>query len=127
MDLCDWAAIAALVALWPNKWSYELTWFWSLSGTLQALLTPELAYSFPDLRFIVFFGFPWWRNRSGPLSDCAFMRPLPGSLPRVIAWSFSYFIAAPRERDFHTNFGYLRAKPANPRCSICWVHGPSTS
>ncbi|HEX4158411.1 MAG TPA: TIGR02206 family membrane protein [Rhizomicrobium sp.] len=114
MDLCDWAAIATLITLlWPNQRSYELAWFWSLSGTLQALLTPNLAYGFPDPRFIVFFGF-----HGGVIASVLYltlgrgMRPWPGSIPRVIAWSFAYFLAAlATNAAFHTNFGYLRAKP----------------
>src|SRR5438045_9040271 len=58
MDLCDWATIAAIVTLLkPNQRSYELAYFWALSGTVQALVTPELFYDFPDLRFVVFFAF----------------------------------------------------------------------
>jgi len=117
MDLCDWAAIAALVALiWPNQQSYELAWFWSLSGTLQALLTPDLAYDFPDLRFIVFFGF-----HGGVIASVLYMtaglgmRPRPRSIPRVIIWSLAYLFAALATNALlHTNFGYLRAKPAQP-------------
>jgi hypothetical integral membrane protein (TIGR02206 family) len=117
MDLCDWAAIAALVTLlWPNQRSYELAWFWSLSGTLQALLTPDLAYDFPDLRFVVFFGF-----HGGVIAAVLYMtaglgmRPWPRSIPRVIAWSLAYFFAALATNALlHTNFGYLRAKPVQP-------------
>ncbi len=47
MHLCDWAAVAAIFTLLrPNQKSYELAYFWTLSGTLQATLTPELATAF---------------------------------------------------------------------------------
>src|ERR1700742_3456116 len=37
MHLCDWAAIATIVALVrPNQKTYELAYFWALTGTLQA-------------------------------------------------------------------------------------------
>ena len=50
MDLCDWATIAAIVTLLkPNQRSYELAYFWALSGTVQALVTPELFY---DLKIV---------------------------------------------------------------------------
>ena len=43
------------------------------------------------------------------------MRPWPHSIPRVIAWSFAYLIAASATNAaFHTNFGYLRSKPVQP-------------
>ena len=117
MNLCDWAAIAALVTLVrPNQWSYELAWFWSLSGTLQALLTPDLAYDFPDLRFVVFFAF-----HGGVIASVLYltlglgMRPWSRSIPRVIAWSLAYLLSALAINSlFHTNFGYLSAKPATP-------------
>ena len=115
MNLCDWAAIAAIVTLiHPNQQSYELTWFWSLSGTLQALLTPDLSYGFPDPRFIAFFSF-----HGAVIASAIYLtiglgwRPWPRSVPRVIAWSFAYFLCALATNAlFDTNFGYLRAKPA---------------
>jgi hypothetical integral membrane protein (TIGR02206 family) len=117
MQLCDWAAIAALVALVTcGQRSYELAYFWAFSGTLQALLTPDLSSGFPDLRFIVFFAF-----HDGAIASALFlmiaygMRPVPASIPRVIVWSFGYFgCALAVNRLFHTNFGYLSAKPAMP-------------
>ena len=117
LNLCDWAAIAALVTLIrPNERSYELAWFWSFSGTLQALLTPDLAYGFPDPRFLVFFGF-----HGGVIASVLYltvglgMRPRPRSIPRVIAWSLAYLmLALAANAVFHTNFGYLSAKPAKP-------------
>lgn len=117
MDLCDWAAIAALATLIrPNQQSYELGWFWALSGTLQALLTPDVAYDFPDLRFIVFFAF-----HGGAIASVLYltlglrMRPWPASIPRVVAWSLAYFLSAlALNAVLHTNFGYLRAKPTHP-------------
>ncbi len=43
MHLCDWAAIACIVTLVvPNQRTYELAYFWALTGTLQATLTPSL-------------------------------------------------------------------------------------
>ena len=116
LQLCDWAGFAAIAALvFANQRSYELAYFWSLSGTLQALLTPELFYDFPDLRFIVFFAF-----HGGVIASVLYlttalqMRPRVSSLPRVAAWSFAYFfVAIVANALLHTNFGYLRAKPAN--------------
>ena len=125
MNLCDWATIATLVTLiWPNQRSYELGYFWAMSGTLQALLTPELYYDFPDPRFVIFFAF-----HGGTIAAVLFltfaqsMRPYPSSLPRVTAWSLLYLVAALAVNWlFGTNFGYLNAKPTTP--SLLDMMGP---
>jgi hypothetical integral membrane protein (TIGR02206 family) len=117
MHLCDWAAIITIVTLIrPNQKSYELAYFWSLGGTLQALLTPDLRYGFPDWRFLVFFLF-----HSGIIAAVLYLtlgmrhRPWPSSLPRVMAWSLVYLASALLVNAvFRTNFGYLSAKPAIP-------------
>jgi hypothetical integral membrane protein (TIGR02206 family) len=116
MHLCDWAAIAAIVTLLrPNQKSYELAYFWTFSGTLQATLTPELGYDFPDPRFVIFFGF-----HCGVIAAVLFMtlgmrlRPVAASIPRVVGWTVFYGIAAGAV-DWLTgaNYGFLRAKPVN--------------
>ena len=125
MQLCDWAAIAAILALIrPTQTSYELTYFWALSGTLQALLTPDLCCGFPDIRFVVFFAF-----HDGAIAAALYllvargMRPTPASLPRVILWSLGYFVVALAVNAvLHTNFGYLSAKPSKP--SLLDLMGP---
>ena len=117
MHLCDWAAIATIVTLLkPNQKSYELAYFWTLSGTLQATLTPELALGWPDLRFVIFFGF-----HCGVIAAVLYMtlgmrlRPYFKSIPRVVAWTIFYGIAAGFvDRITGANYGFLRAKPVNP-------------
>jgi SWIB/MDM2 domain/TMEM164 family len=53
MHLCDWATIAVVLALcFRWQWSYELAYFWSLGGTLQALLTPDIVTDFPTIWFL---------------------------------------------------------------------------
>ena len=125
MHLCDWATITALITLlWPNQRTYELAYFWSLSGTLQALLTPDLFYTFPDLRFVVFFAF-----HGGVIAAVLYltlgagMRPYPSSIRRVFAWSLAYLaLASAADWLLHANFGFLAAKPANS--SLLDVLGP---
>ena len=117
MHLCDWAAIASIVTLIrPNRKSYELAYFWALTGTLQATLTPQLALGFPDPRFLVFFGF-----HCGVIASVLYMtlgmklRPHPASIPRVIVWTLIYGVAAGAvDWLFDLNFGFLRAKSVNP-------------
>jgi hypothetical integral membrane protein (TIGR02206 family) len=115
MHLCDWACIAVIITmLMPNQRSYELAYFWALAGTLQGLLTPDLAVALPDLRAIVFFGF-----HGGVIAGVLYLtfgsrlRPYASSIPRVIAATLIYSASAALvDWAFNVNFGYLRAKPA---------------
>ncbi|HTT98044.1 MAG TPA: TIGR02206 family membrane protein [Rhizomicrobium sp.] len=117
MHLCDWAAIAAIVSLiWPNQKTYELAYFWALSATLQATLTPELALGWPDWRFIVFFGF-----HCGVIAAVLYMtlgmkmRPYLRSIPRVIGWTLFYGVCAGLvDWIFDVNFGFLHGKSKDP-------------
>jgi hypothetical integral membrane protein (TIGR02206 family) len=58
LQLCDLAAIAAVWALWADSpTAFALTYFWGLTLTSQALLSPELTgVGFSSLRFLSFFG-----------------------------------------------------------------------
>jgi hypothetical integral membrane protein (TIGR02206 family) len=117
MHLCDWAAIAAIITLIrPNQKTYELAYFWALSATLQATLTPELALGWPDLRFVVFFGF-----HCGVIAAVLYltlglkMRPYLKSIPRVIGWTLLYGVCAGLvDWIFDVNFGFLHGKSKDP-------------
>jgi hypothetical integral membrane protein (TIGR02206 family) len=53
LALCDVATLVAAAALWWRRpLLVELTWFWGLAGSLQALLTPDVRASFPSASFI---------------------------------------------------------------------------
>lgn len=56
LDLCDVAVLVAALACWQPRlqWAVELTWFWGMAGTLQAVLTPDLSARFPSLAFLEF-------------------------------------------------------------------------
>jgi len=117
MHLCDWAEYMAIITLiYPNQWTYELCYFWTLGGTLQALLTPDLSYGFPDPRFINFFTL-----HGAVIASVIFMtlgmrmRPVPMSIVRALGWSTFYVaVAMVVNSILGTNFGYLRMKPAHP-------------
>jgi len=117
MHLCDWAAVTAVITLiYPNQWTYELSYFWALGGTLQALLTPDLRHGFPYPQFISFFV-----QHGGVIAAVIYMtlalgmRPIPMSIVRTLAWSTVHFAAAIAVNFMlDTNFGYLRAKPEQP-------------
>ncbi len=52
LALCNIALlVAALACLWPKHVLVELTYFWGLTGTTQAVITPDLSVRFPRLEF----------------------------------------------------------------------------
>jgi hypothetical integral membrane protein (TIGR02206 family) len=114
LNLCDWATVATFVALvHPTQKSFELSYFWGLCGTLQALLTPDCVYDFPDVQFTLFFVY-----HGGIIASVLYltlgmkMRPVPMSFPRVIAWTLFYgAVAGAVDAMLGTDYGFLRSKP----------------
>src|ERR1051325_3545103 len=114
-QLCDWAMVAIVVALLTGRERWlEVAYFWGIGGTLQAILTPDLKYAFPNIRFITFFV-----AHSGIVIAIAFMmimkkfRPHWFSIVRVFLWSELYFVLT-FTVDLLTgeNYGYLLHQPA---------------
>jgi hypothetical integral membrane protein (TIGR02206 family) len=55
LQLCDLAWMAAVVALWSsNRTAVAVTYYWGVSLTTQAMITPWLTRGFPDPKFIAF-------------------------------------------------------------------------
>jgi hypothetical integral membrane protein (TIGR02206 family) len=114
MQLCDWAMIVIIVALWTasRRW-LEIAYFWGIGGTLQAIITPNLQFGFPDLRFISFFV-----AHSGIIIGIVFLMLIYGFRPRAVgilrtfAWTEFYFVIA-FTTDLLTgeNYGFLLHKP----------------
>jgi hypothetical integral membrane protein (TIGR02206 family) len=114
MQLCDWAMIVIIVALWTGsrRW-LEIAYFWGIGGTLQAIITPNLQFGFPDLRFISFFVAHSWI-----IIGIIFLMLIYGFRPRAIgmlrtfAWTEVYFVIA-FTTDLLTgeNYGFLLHKP----------------
>ena len=117
MQLCDWALLAVVVALWSRRQScFEVAYFWALGGTVQALLTPAIGRDVPQWRQAGFF-----LAHSLIIIGVVFlllvlrMRPYPGSLIRVIFWSEIYLVAALFTNAVTgENYGFLAGKPPNP-------------
>ncbi len=117
MDLCSWAAIAAILTLVrPNQKSYELAYFWALAATVQGMLRPGIPYDFPEFRFIEFSVF-----HGGIIAAVLFltlgtrMRPYPASIPRVIVWTLIYMaLAGLTDWALGVDYGFLRSKPIYP-------------
>lgn len=58
LQLCDLAWMTAVVALWTGRrWASALTFYWGLTLTSQAFLTPTLdGRDFPHLDYVMFWG-----------------------------------------------------------------------
>jgi hypothetical integral membrane protein (TIGR02206 family) len=114
IQLCDWAMFVIIVALWTgNRRWLEVAYFWGIGGTLQAIITPNLPFGFPDLRFISFFV-----AHSGIIIGVVFLmviyrfRPPARGILRTFAWTEVYFVVA-FTVDLLTgeNYGFLLHKP----------------
>ena len=113
LNLCDWAQGALIVALLSrNQFAYELGYFWGLGGTLQGVITPDVGRGFPDIQFLLFM-----LDHAGLIAALLYLtlgtglRPVPKSLPRVIAATLIYVVfAGIADYALGTNYGFLRGK-----------------
>ena len=126
LALCDVALIVAAVACWWPRWllAVELTYFWGLAGTLQAVVTPDLSAGFPQREFFMFVV-----GHLGIVIAALFLvvglrqEPRPGSVMRVFAITAAYtaFVGC-----FNwltgSNYMYLAAIPTHG--SLLSVLGP---
>ncbi|MBW7906719.1 MAG: TIGR02206 family membrane protein [Phycisphaerae bacterium] len=103
---------------------YELTYYWGIGGTTQAMLTPEIDEPFPTTPYLVFF------VTHGGIIAAAFMmtvglrmRPRPDSAPRV--WMITVvvaFLVLCFNTVTGTNYMYLAGPPE--RASLYDYLGP---
>ncbi len=126
LALCDVALVVAAIACWRPEWQLpvELTYFWGLAGTLQAVATPDLAVDFPRREF-----FQFVVGHVGIVIAALFLvvglrrRPRPDAVRRVFAITISYtaFVGV---FDWLTgaNYMYLAAPPR--QASLLSVLGP---
>ena len=114
-QLCDWTMVAVIVACWNGgrpRW-LEVIYFWAIGGSLQAVLTPNLQFDFPDYRFLTFF-----------IDHCCIVigtaylmvtrrfRPTLVSVWRTWLWSILYlFVTLAVDHITDVNYGFLLHKP----------------
>jgi hypothetical integral membrane protein (TIGR02206 family) len=116
LQLCDVAtAIAAGALVWRGQRLFELCYFWGLSGTLAALLTPDLAENFPHFRFAFYFA----QHGLIVVAACTLcfgyrMRPRrKGALFAWLALNAYALGVAGINQLLGSNFLYLSRKPSN--------------
>jgi hypothetical integral membrane protein (TIGR02206 family) len=126
LALCDVALIVAAVACWWPRWilAVELTYFWGLAGTLQAVATPDLSAGFPQLEF-----FEFVVGHLGIVIAALFLvvglrlRPRPGAVPRVFAITAAY-TAVVGCFDWLTGSNYMFLAAVPKHGSLLSVLGP---
>jgi hypothetical integral membrane protein (TIGR02206 family) len=115
VQLCDLAAVVAVVALWTHhRWAAALTYYWGITLTTQAVVTPDLAADFPNPIFLLF-----WVMHIGTVWAAAYLTWGLGMRPdwRLYRWSAAATaLWAVCVLAFNgvagTNYGYLNRKPA---------------
>ena len=117
LQLSDAVTFVAIAALWRPRAGVltELTWFLALTATLQALLTPDLGYAFPDVLYFTFFA-----THGGaivaPLALVAGLRLVPRrwAVWRVYGLTAAFaVVAAIGCLATGGNYMFLRRKPSN--------------
>jgi hypothetical integral membrane protein (TIGR02206 family) len=125
LHFCDFAVLVAIMALATKRKAVcELLYFWGLSGTVIAMLMPDVDRGFPDSRCASFFALHGVVAISAAVVAFGMgVRPRPGANWRVF-WFTNVYAAVIALIDWTAgeNFLYLRAKPSQP--SILDVMGP---
>jgi len=126
LQLSDAVTFAAVAALWRARAGLEteLVWFWGFSAALQALLTPDLGYTFPDVLYVTYFV-----THGGVIVAACLLvlglrlLPRPWALWRVFGLTAAFAVlAAIGCLATGGNYMFLRAKPSNG--SILDAMGP---
>src|SRR5262245_44731066 len=114
LHLTDAVTIVAVVALWTSRpLLVEVVYFWALTASLQAVLTPDLGQPFPSIFYFTYFV----THIGVVVAACLLvfglrMTPRPGAVWRVYAITAA-FAAVVGVADLITgaNYMYLRHKP----------------
>jgi hypothetical integral membrane protein (TIGR02206 family) len=124
-QLTDVVTLVSIAALWrPAPLLCELVYFWALSASLQAVLTPDLGYAFPDVLYFTYFA-----THAGAIAAACLLvfgerrAPRPGAVPRIYALTAAFAAcAAVATLATGGNYMFLRRKPASE--SLLDVMGP---
>jgi hypothetical integral membrane protein (TIGR02206 family) len=115
LQLSDLAGPVAAYALWSQRrWAFALTYYWGLTLSVQALITPVLRVDFPD------FGFPlFWATHLFVVWAAIYLTWGLGLRPDwrgyrlavliTVAWAAAVFAL---NAALGSNYGYLNRKPS---------------
>lgn len=125
LQLTDAVSLAAVAALWTHRrLLIELVYFWSLTASLQAVLTPDLAQSFPSVFYFTYFIY----HVGAIVAACLLVfglsnYPRRGAAWRVFAATLAVAaVAGTADAVTGGNYMYLRQKPVHG--SLLSVLGP---
>jgi hypothetical integral membrane protein (TIGR02206 family) len=125
LQLTDAVSATAILALWTRRaLLVELTYFWAITASLQAILTPDLGQSFPSVYYFTYFTY----HVGAVVAACLLVFGCRLYPRRLAAWrAFAAtlcFAAVAGIGDVITggNYMYLRSKPAHN--SLLSVMGP---
>jgi len=125
IQLCDLAWMASLYALFTYRWwAVALTYYWGLTLSLQAVVTPDLGSQFPDPRFILY-----WAMHGLTVVTAIYLTWGLGLVPNwrsyrlamgvTVVWAVLMYTF---NEIAGTNYGFLNAKPSTG--SILNLLGP---
>lgn len=125
LQLTDAVSVTTVLALCTRRrLLVELVYFWSLSASLQATLTPDLGHTFPSVFYFTYFAY----HVGAIVAACylvfgAGLLPRPGAVRRAYA-ATAVWTAVAGLGDVLTggNYMYLSNKPAHG--SLLEVMGP---
>ena len=125
LQLTDVVTIVAALALWsPRPLLFELAYFWALTASLQAMLTPNLASTFPSLFFFTYFA-----THCGAVVAAVFLAWGRGLVPRrgavwrvFVATATFAVVAGLSDLLLGGNYMFLREKPET--ASLLDLMGP---
>jgi hypothetical integral membrane protein (TIGR02206 family) len=125
LHICGTATfLTAWVLVRPNRYLFEVAFFWGLAGTLQAVLTPNITEGFPSYWFFRFFV-----THSGIVIGVAFatwgmrQRPGRGAILRAIVVGNLYMgVVALANWILDANYMFLCKPPegASPLFFLPW-------
>ena len=115
-QLCDAAIFVSAVALWlRQQLLVEVTYFWGLAGTIQAIITPDLPQHFPTFPFI-----QYYVAHGGVVAAALLLVVGLGQWPRrqALLWvvpltlAYTAFVGL-LDATTGADYMYLRAKPGS--------------
>jgi len=125
LHLTDAVTVVAVIALWtPRPLLVEIVYFWALTASLQAVVTPDLGQPFPSIFYFTYFATHIGVVVAACLLTFGLRRtPRPGAVWRVYAITAAFAaMVGVADLILGANYMYLRHKPE--RSSLLDVMGP---